>query len=629
MSDKNKLIGSEDDELEQIISAAISKKKQREQQTEEPAEVPSDADNGESDLGDIISAAMAKKKERALAASTEMKDVPEKAEAPKEPEPEKEELPRPDRSEKPEIKDEEPEKKPSEKIDDEIKPVPKEKIAAAAARDPEHRPAQRKRPAGAGNGNRARNGQHTKNGHPKNIRPENGKQSSRSKTAGSSSQGKKTSGGKNGKGKKKKLTTKQKILFIAGTVFLGLCLIALVIFLIFHFYFGKLAGEDSRADPSAPMSYADTDPNMSDTFDPEEEERRLKEELERNATDIMSDQDVFNVLLVGEDLRSGSEEVRGNTDVMMLISLNKRLGTITMTSFMRDLYLYIPDIDASDRLNAAYYLSGITTLKDTIQQYFAVKIDRYVIVNFNQFVEIVDTLGGLDIEITNDEAHGYLNERTNNPDGDNTRGMENPLDEQNAILGNDWGTDYLPELSEEGEIVHCNGNQALAYARLRHIDKGTKYADFGRTARQREVISLIIKKAKGASLMQLKELADKILPDTYTDLEEGETASLLLHAFEYMGYEIQQVQIPAEETFSGHFVDHKSVLLADLRANARIVQQMIYGTTVIEEDSRDENDTTPSSNPYDHNGYYDDNGNWIDYEDQYRYGNNSSNYNAF
>ena len=629
MSDKNKLIGSEDDELEQIISAAISKKKQREQQTEEPAEVPSDADNGESDLGDIISAAMAKKKERALAASTEMKDVPEKAEAPKEPEPEKEELPRPDRSEKPEIKDEEPEKKPSEKIDDEIKPVPKEKIAAAAARDPEHRPAQRKRPAGAGNGNRARNGQHTKNGHPKNIRPENGKQSSRSKTAGSSSQGKKTSGGKNGKGKKKKLTTKQKILFIAGTVFLGLCLIALVIFLIFHFYFGKLAGEDSRADPSAPMSYADTDPNMSDTFDPEEEERRLKEEIERNATDIMSDQDVFNVLLVGEDLRSGSEEVRGNTDVMMLISLNKRLGTITMTSFMRDLYLYIPDIDASDRLNAAYYLSGITTLKDTIQQYFAVKIDRYVIVNFNQFVEIVDTLGGLDIEITNDEAHGYLNERTNNPDGDNTRGMENPLDEQNAILGNDWGTDYLPELSEEGEIVHCNGNQALAYARLRHIDKGTKYADFGRTARQREVISLIIKKAKGASLMQLKELADKILPDTYTDLEEGETASLLLHAFEYMGYEIQQVQIPAEETFSGHFVDHKSVLLADLRANARIVQQMIYGTTVIEEDSRDENDTTPSSNPYDHNGYYDDNGNWIDYEDQYRYGNNSSNYNAF
>ena len=629
MSDKNKLIGSEDDELEQIISAAISKKKQREQQTEEPAEVPSDADNGESDLGDIISAAMAKKKERALAASTEMKDVPEKAEAPKEPEPEKEELPRPDRSEKPEIKDEEPEKKPSEKIDDEIKPVPKEKIAAAAARDPEHRPAQRKRPAGAGNGNRARNGQHTKNGHPKNIRPENGKQSSRSKTAGSSSQGKKTSGGKNGKGKKKKLTTKQKILFIAGTVFLGLCLIALVIFLIFHFYFGKLAGEDSRADPSAPMSYADTDPNMSDTFDPEEEERRLKEEIERNATDIMSDQDVFNVLLVGEDLRSGSEEVRGNTDVMMLISLNKRLGTITMTSFMRDLYLYIPDIDASDRLNAAYYLSGITTLKDTIQQYFAVKIDRYVIVNFNQFVEIVDTLGGLDIEITNDEAHGYLNERTNNPDGDNTRGMENPLDEQNAILGNDWGTDYLPELSEEGEIVHCNGNQALAYARLRHIDKGTKYADFGRTARQREVISLIIKKAKGASLMQLKELPDKILPDTYTDLEEGETASLLLHAFEYMGYEIQQVQIPAEETFSGHFVDHKSVLLADLRANARIVQQMIYGTTVIEEDSRDENDTTPSSNPYDHNGYYDDNGNWIDYEDQYRYGNNSSNYNAF
>lgn len=634
------------------------------------------------ELESIIAAAMEKKKQRAVAASAELEDKPsdkavkEKAAEEKPAPSEKPSEPKPEKPDKP--AEEKPAREARERLDKE--PAVKKPAAEKTASKPHEKPAEpsaEKKPAGekaekageltlpdkkpqkkaaAGSGTaQKKNNPHSNE--PRKAKQTKGKSfddddgeniedaisaaiarkkgtaAANGKTASGKSAASKA-GGKNGKGgKKKKFTKKQTALFIGGVVFLSICLLALIIFLIFHFYFGKLAGEDSRADPTAPMSYADTDPNMSDTFDPEEEERRLKEQLEQNATDIMSDKDVFNVLLVGEDLRSGSAEVRGNTDVMMLISLNKKLGTITMTSFMRDLYLYIPDINASDRLNAAYYLSGTETLKNTIQQYFAVSIDRYVIVNFNQFIKIVDTLGGLDIEITDDEAHGYEYER-DNIYAENNRGMENPLDEQNYILGNPHGTDYLPELSKDGEVVHCNGNQALAYARLRYVGKGDKDSDFGRTQRQREVISLMIDKAKHASLVQLKELADEILPDTYTDLQEGETASLLLHAFEYMSYSIQPVQIPADGTWSGHYVDHKAVLLADLRENARILQQTIYGSTKIAEeqntdDSLDSNDSDQtSSNPYDHNGYYDDSGNWIDYEDQYRYA-TSSNYNYF
>ncbi|MBR1764985.1 MAG: LCP family protein [Ruminococcus sp.] len=616
MPDDKKLNSSED-ELEQIISAAINKKKQRAQDIKE---ISAELEKDDDELGSIISAAMEKKKQRAekaVPASAEIKEEPESS--PKEkPEPEKEQAPeeKKDTPEKPAAKSKMNDAAGltlSDKADKAEKPKkpqtehPKKSAASKAASGKAPNIRQGKKPLDPEDDETPR--PRSKSSGEKTARPQDEEHKGAKKTSGKK------------KGKKKKLTIKQKTLTTIGIVFMVLCLLALVVFLVFHFYFNKLKGKDNRGINSAPMSYADTDSTKEDTFDPRTEEERLKDELERNAKDIMSDKDVFNVLLIGEDLRPETGDERGNTDVMMLLSLNKKLGTITMTSFMRDLYLYIPEIDTSDRLNAAYWYNGTECLRSTLQQYFAVNIDRYVIVNFNQFIEIVDTLGGLDIEITDDEAHGYESERYD-PYGDNNRGMENPLDEQNHILGNKKGTDYLPELAKEGEVVHCNGNQALAYARLRHVDKGEKYSDFGRTERQREVISLIIKKAKGASLVQLNELANKILPDTYTDLEEGETASLLLHAFEYMGYDIQQLQIPAEGTYSGHFVDHKAVLLADLRENARLLQQTIYGTTVIEEQpaSTDENGSVgDSSNPYDHNGYYDDNGNWIDYEDQYRY----------
>ncbi|GEM_PF-812732 len=643
MPDDKKLQSSED-ELEQIISAAINKKKQREQDMKN---ISAELENDDDELGSIISAAMEKKKkkiEQAVPASAELKEKPEES-APEEPkeipaEPEKHK-PAEDKPKDTHEDDQSKDNKSSDNKSSDNKSSAKHGMNDAAAMKISDKP------------ERVNGGEKTPD-HPKkkgtaqkssgkapDIRQggKHGKHESATERAarlqkeqGNRSADSKSSGKK--KGKKKKMTVKQKTLVAIGIAFLVICLLGLTAFLIYHHYFSKLKGEDNREGNSAPMSYADTDSTKEDTFDPRTEEERLKDELERNAKDIMSDKDVFNVLLIGEDLREESGEAVGNTDVMMLLSLNKKLGTITMTSFMRDLYLYIPAIDSSDRLNAAYWYNGTDTLLNTLQQYFAVNIDRYVIVNFNQFIDIVDTLGGLDIEITDEEAHGYESER-GNVDGDNTRGMENPLDEQNHILGNKKGTDYLPPLAKDGEVVHCNGNQALAYARLRHVDKGEKYSDFGRTARQREVISLIINKAKSASLVQLNDLANKILPETYTDLEEGETASLLLHAFEYMNYEIQQVQIPAEGTYSGHFIDHKSVLLADLRANARLLQETIYGSTNIEEQttSTDPNDPAAvSSNPYDHNGYYDDNGNWIDYEDQYRYGNNNNNnggYNVF
>ena len=405
--------------------------------------------------------------------------------------------------------------------------------------------------------------------------------------------------GKKGKRKKKKWTKKEKTFMVIGVLFLVLCLLGLAAFLIFHYYYGLLHGKwDESTTSEAPVVSAD-DSTQSDTFDPMTEEEKIKKQLEDIQINPMKDSDVFNILLIGQDLRSYENEERGNTDVMMMLSLNHKLETITLTSFMRDVWLYIPQLDVSDRLNRAFYAGGPEYLRFTLEAYFGVSIDRYVVVDFNQFIDVVDALGGLDLYVTPDEANGYEGE---DPDGDNTRGMQNPPDEQNRILGNPKGTDYIKMSYDiEGETLHLNGNQALAYARIRHVGN----VDFDRTKRQRIVINEIIKKAKNASLVQLNDLAHKVLPKVSTNIEEEEAAFLVLNILNYLDYEVQEFRVPEDYTFSGHWIDGKSVILCNTVKNAMDLQELIYGkTTVSEEDLKKFADK---------NVYYDDNGNYIDY----------------
>lgn len=409
------------------------------------------------------------------------------------------------------------------------------------------------------------------------------------------------SGGNKKKKKKKggKWTKKQTSLFIIGVLFLVLCMLGFGIYMLFSHYYGLMKkGYDTSVTSEAPVVSAD-DSTQSDTFDPMTEEERIRKQLENIQVDLMKDSEVFNILLVGQDLRSTSDETRGNTDVMMMISLNHKDKSITMTSFMRDVWLYIPQLNVSDRLNRAFYAGGPVYLEDTLESYFGVDIDRYVVVDFNQFIKIVDDLGGLDLYVTPDEANGYEWE---DPDGDNTRGMQNPLDEQNAILGKPWGTDYI-EMSRdiEGEVIHLNGNQALAYSRIRHVGN----VDFDRTRRQRIVISEIIKKAKGASLITLHNLLEDILPNVSTNITKEEAANLVLNVFDYLSYEVQEFRVPEDNTFTGHWIDGKSVILCNIVKNAQDLQQLIYGRTTVTEETL--------KKYAEYNKYVDDEGHYIDY----------------
>jgi len=243
----------------------------------------------------------------------------------------------------------------------------------------------------------------------------------------------------------------------------------------------------------------------------------------------------------------------GRSDAMILLSISNQTKKIYMTSLLRDMYVEIPGYK-NNRLNAAYSYGGAELLMDTVEQNFDIEVNRYVLVNFEAFANLVDAVGGIDLELTSEEivyVNGYLVE-------------------YNILYGRPEGTDYM-DTSLSG-MVHLNGPQALAYTRNRFL--GT---DFGRTERQRKVLEAIIQKAPGALVTNSKELIDGLMPNLTTNLTQKECYQLSLMAGKVLTYDIVQSSIPQEGTYRNATIRDMSVLEVDFEANKQFLQENIYG----------------------------------------------------
>lgn len=272
---------------------------------------------------------------------------------------------------------------------------------------------------------------------------------------------------------------------------------------------------------------------------------------ERQVTNAaLNSKDVTNILLIGSDTRD--EEERGRTDSMILLSINKNSDTITMTSLMRDCYVEIPGHGWS-KLNAAYSLGGAELLMDTISLNFDVSVDRYVYISFFSFINIVDAVGGIDLDISDEEAEGMIP----------------PMAEQNKYLGNKKGTDYL---SHGGSKLHVNGNQALAYARLRYVGN----ADFERTSRQRTVISKIIAKAKTLDPLALDSFLKISCGELTTNMSMGEMYLMFYKLLFSLGYDMDELRIPVEGAYSYGEHDGQSTLDVDFGACTEAIRETVY-----------------------------------------------------
>lgn len=265
----------------------------------------------------------------------------------------------------------------------------------------------------------------------------------------------------------------------------------------------------------------------------------------------MQEDGVINILLIGNDSRQNGED--GRSDAMILLSISSKTKGIYMTSLLRDMYVDIPGHDGN-RLNAAYSYGGAELLMETIRQNFDITVNRYVLVNFEAFANMVDSVGGVELELTSEEIE-YVN---------------GYLVEYNMLLGRPQGTDNM-DASASG-LVHLNGAQALAYSRNRYI--GT---DFGRTERQRKVLGAVFGKLPKAVLTNLNGLMDGLLPNLTTNLTRDECFRLSLMAGKLLSYDISSDNIPQPGTYKNATIRGMSVLEVDFEANSSYLKKKLYG----------------------------------------------------
>lgn len=262
------------------------------------------------------------------------------------------------------------------------------------------------------------------------------------------------------------------------------------------------------------------------------------------ASNLKSDPRVKNVLLLGVDARPKDKASASRSDTMMLISVDSVHHTIKMTSFLRDTWVYIPCKDMSQRLNAACQYGGYSGVVDTIEYNFGVKIDNYVVADFEMFQVLVDAIGGVEVKVTKAEAK----EVTGHP----------------KRYGN---------VKLQAGKHNLTGKQALAYCRIRKID-----TDFVRTKRQRTVMNAIIKKMKSSNPFTLYKMASNAAPYIETDMTKSELCSFVAKAGS-CATSTHQARVPFPDTWWYDTINGNSVIAINKEENKKQLIDFIYNKT--------------------------------------------------
>ncbi|MBQ1664007.1 MAG: LCP family protein [Clostridia bacterium] len=256
---------------------------------------------------------------------------------------------------------------------------------------------------------------------------------------------------------------------------------------------------------------------------------------------LLSNAKLYNVLIVGVDSRRN--DYAGRSDAMVVLTVNPLSQKVVMTSLLRDSYVDIPG-HGQERLNEAYNLGGTSLLKKTIRQNYGIRIDAFMVVNFGDLIEFVDDIGGVEMTVTKKEVP-VINKYTS--------------DQNKEIYGRKDNPDALPV---KGGTYRFNGMQALAYARVRYVG-----LDFGRTERQRKVLSAAVKQLLSLPVDKQVQVIAKYMLRVKTDLTVPELLYLILVFATLDQYETSSIALPVEGTYKYQRVNGKEVIAVDLAAN--------------------------------------------------------------
>lgn len=251
------------------------------------------------------------------------------------------------------------------------------------------------------------------------------------------------------------------------------------------------------------------------------------------------DSDVINIVLIGQDSSFGSGSTRSDSTILM--SYNKKTNTIKMVSFLRDMWVQI-DGYGWNRINAAYSFGGPGLAINTLNDRFQLDIQRYVIIGFDEFENVIDEMGGIDIYISAEEAK-YINKSS-----------------------------VKEKVKEVSGVQHLNGAQTLVHARNRRTGSG----DFSRTDRQRQIIlaiySKLVEKKDAGTLMSFINYS---LDNVKTNMSPNEITSLAVDIVG-SGVSFESSRVPFDGEWKYAKKEGKSVLSIDLADNVEKLHDFLY-----------------------------------------------------
>ena len=271
--------------------------------------------------------------------------------------------------------------------------------------------------------------------------------------------------------------------------------------------------------------------------------------------------DWLNVLLLGTDDRKMRSSSR--TDAMIICSINRKTGEVKLASIMRDLAVNLHDIgkySGTWRINAANFFGGAKLAIRTVNENFNMNIKYYVMVNFFGFQRIAERLGGIDIDISEEEMnqinkwawHSYKVAR------------KHKIDISDVVY---------EKLTTFGPNTHLNGTQALGYARIRKLNGG----DYMRAERQRKVLGKLMEKTKNLSAMEIASLGASMIDQVRTNMELNDiiNTAIVVAGNGITGFET--MQLPMTGTFKQETRNNQSMLYdCDFNTNSIQLYNFIY-----------------------------------------------------
>lgn len=256
---------------------------------------------------------------------------------------------------------------------------------------------------------------------------------------------------------------------------------------------------------------------------------------------------IINIMIVGQDARPGEPPQR--SDSMILMTFNKSTNEVTLTSFLRDQYVLIPGYGKT-KLCHAYSYGGMPLLNKTLYNHYGIEVDGNVTFSFEGFAEIIDFLGGVDIELTEAEAEAL-----------------NQLESKQ-----NWGLVAGKQ--------RLTGKQALRYSRLRHID-----SDFQRTERQRKVILSVIEAYKGCTLTEMTYILEKAMPLITTNISKENIYRYAFSLFPMLaGGNMNSQRLPADGTFQSGLIRVSEGYMASCQYNIDFAANRKYLQKIFDEE---------------------------------------------